>query len=370
VIEIGKILRDEFWENAGCFVAGEWEGEMPEISVPGGCVLFRTSGTTGEGRWIVLGKQALLHSARAVNAWLRVDETSRWGLALPLNHVGGFGVVARVHAAGCGLSIFDGKWDASAFAEWIAGEGVTHVSLVPTQIHDLLQAGLRGAASLEAIVVGGGRLSDHLGQAARDAGWPVLASYGMTEACSQVATQSPDLLEAPYKECPLEILPIWNLRTSPQGLLELRGDALFSGTVEDGGLVPRRGDWFTTSDRASVSGKTVVPLGRADSLVKVMGELVDLEAIENRFREVSADRVAEGAFAILALPDARREHILIAAFEGAAEHADGCLADYNAAAPGLLRIAEAIRIPRFPRTDLGKLRRAELVSMAKSTDQA
>lgn len=366
MIETGQVLCDEFWQDAGCFVVGEWEGDAPEIEVPGGCVLFRTSGTTGEGRWVVLGKRALLLSAHAVNGWLGVDRGSRWGLALPLNHVGGFGVVARAYAAGCGFSEYSGKWDAVRFADWLGREGVTHVSLVPTQVHDLLQSGLRGTADLEAVVVGGGRLSDELGQAARDAGWPVLASYGMTEACSQVATQNPDLLEAPYTECPLEILPIWEARANAAGLLELRGEALFSGTMEVGKLVAREGDWFAASDRVSVSGNSLLPLGRADSLVKVMGELVDLEAVERRFRGLSPGGIPEGSFAIVPIPDARREHILIAAFEGAAADGEPCLADYNAAAPGLLRIAEAIHIPQFPRTDFGKLRRAELAAMVRS----
>jgi O-succinylbenzoic acid--CoA ligase len=367
MMNVDIILKADFWEGPACLVACGVNADFPHPEMDGGCVLFRTSGSTGKAKWIVLGKGSLLISARAVNGWLRVDVTSVWGLALPLEHVGGFGVVARAYAAGCGLAVFEGKWDAARFVKWLLSERVTHVSLVPTQIHDILAAGLHGVPSLVAVVVGGGHLSNEAGQAARDAGWPVLASYGMTEACSQVATQNPDLLETPYKDCQLEILPIWQLRANAASLLELRGPALFSGTVEGGEMVPREGEWFTTSDRVSVSGNTVIPMGRADSLVKVMGELVDLEAVESHFREKSAGKIAEVEFAIVALPDVRREHVLIAAFEGTAADAECCVAAYNAAAPGLLRIAEAIRIPRFPRTDLGKLRRAELAAMLRSS---
>ena len=209
VFDIDQITCAEFWEDPGCFVAGEWEGDLPDVSVPGGCLLFRTSGSTGEGKWVVLGKPALLVSARAVNEWLGVDKPSVWGLALPLNHVGGFGVVARAYAAGSGLEVFPGKWNAGEFAEWIVRAGVTHTSLVPTQLHDLVKSKISAPTCLSAVVVGGGRLEEILGEAARGLGWPVLASYGMTEACSQIATQRLSSLGKPFGEAGMELLPIW-----------------------------------------------------------------------------------------------------------------------------------------------------------------
>ena len=92
-----------------------------------GHVVFRTSGSTGEGSDVVLSRRALLLSARAVNDWLGVGVDAVWGLALPVEHVGGFGVAARAFAAGCGFSRYEGKWDAARCAEWILRVGVTHL---------------------------------------------------------------------------------------------------------------------------------------------------------------------------------------------------------------------------------------------------
>lgn len=348
MLDAETIRSAEFWEEPECHEAG----------VPGGCVHFKTSGSSGAPKWIVLPKDALLLSARAVNEWLEVNAASVWGLALPMDHVGGFGVAARAYAAGCGLAGFEGKWDAGRFAEWVEAEGVTHTSLVPTQVHDLLAAGRKGGPKLRAVVVGGGRLSDEAGQAARDAGWPVLASYGMTEACSQVATQRMDAVGVPFVDAPLEILPIWDAAETAEGLLCLRGDALFAGIVEDGNFRRREGEWFTTSDRAAVSGRTIRLLGRVDSLVKVMGELVDVERVERRFMEVAAGRVKEGGFALLAMPDERREHTLVAVFEGNA--VEECVADYNRGAPGPERIERWCGVAEFPRSELGKIRKVVL----------
>jgi len=349
-----------FWDDTNCSVAGDPYG-LADIHVAGGCVLFLTSGSTGGGKCIVLGKIGLLVSARAVNAWLGVDAKSVWGLALPIDHVGGFGVVARAYVADCGLSVYDGKWDAGGFVESMARERVTHVSLVPTQLHDLVEAELRAPESLKAVVIGGGRLSETLGQAARDLGWPVLASYGMTEAGSQIATQRMEDLGKPFSEGLMELLPIWEVAESAEGLLRLRGDALLVGTVESGNFLKREEQWFTTRDRIAVSGNTILPLGRADSMVKVMGELVDLEAVEKRFLEIAGDRVSEKEFVVVALPDLRKEHVLVAVFEG--EINGGCVEEYNGQVSGIERLEDTFTVREFPRSSLGKVKRGILLEM-------
>ena len=344
LIEAEAILKAAFWMD-------------------GDFVNFQTSGSTGTAKQIVLTKESLLHSAHAVNIWLRVDPNSIWGLALPLHHVGGFGVAARTYAAGCGLAVYEGKWDAARFAEWIAEKQVTHVSLVPTQIHDLLAAGFQAPSSLLAVVVGGGKLTEASGQAARDKGWPVLASYGMTEAASQIATQNLASLAVPYAAAPMELLPIWEAEETPDGLLRIKGEALFTGTIEQGIFRRREGEWFTTSDHVTISENTLTPQGRADSRVKVMGELIDMEAIEKRFLELAQGAIREGTFALIPSPDPRRENALVAVFEGYCP--EEIIATYQSQAPGPERFTRWIALESFPRTDLGKLRREELRRMVR-----
>ena len=343
-MEINEILSEEFWEDEG------------EVS-------FETSGTTGEGKRVLLSKRALRVSAEAVNAWLGVSAESVWGLALPVRHVGGFGVVARAAICGCELRIYEGKWNAGSFAEWVEREGVSHVSLVPTQVHDLVSGGFQGSEQLKAVVVGGGALDSRLGQAARNLGWPVLASYGMTEASSQVATQSLKCLEIPFAEGEMEILPIWQGRASENGLLEIKGEALFSGTMTGEEFVEREGEWFRTNDRVRVDGRHLFPLGRSDSLVKVMGELVDLEAVEREFLQTAGQRLTARDFAIIAVPDARREHTLLAVFRRG--KSGDCYADFQKSVRGLHTLGGCLEVDEMPMGELGKVRRGELAKMVK-----
>ncbi len=351
-----------FWNDSSSYVVAGGLDEIPDLGCSSGTVIFKTSGSTGVPKWVVHEKQAMLVSAKAVNAWLGVDQQSKWGLALPIDHVGGFAILARVFQAGCGMAELDGKWDAEKFQRWITDENVTHVSLVPTQVHDLVEAASKAPQHLCAVVVGGGRLNDALGQAARDLGWPVLASYGMTEAGSQIATQSMGDLGLPFHEGKLQILPIWHVESDVDDRLLISGDALFRGYLheDESGLrfEPNLSKSFLTNDRAMISGNHLKPLGRMDALVKVLGVLVDLEEVERRFLEVAAGRVSPEKFAVIALPDSRKEHVLVAVFEG--EIPAGCVEDYQRVATGLQQITEVFRVENFPRSSLGKIRRREL----------
>lgn len=336
--------------------------DIPELA---GHVLFETSGSTGDPKQVALSKQALLVSAAAVNRHLGVGRESCWGLALPLKHVGGFGVAARAYQAGCSFKNFNQRWDAREFRGWLEQGEITHTSLVPTQVHDLVKANLTAPAKLSAIVVGGGHLDRLTGQAARDLGWPVLASYGMTEAGSQIATQARDALKAPYQSAPIPLLPIWHAEVSPNGVLAIAGPALFSGYVSGGNYVARESAWHLTSDRVALDHRMLTPLGRADSLVKILGELVDPEAIERELVSLSEGRLAAGTVAVIAIRDERAGNALVPVFESTVDPSiiQAVLSRYAGQAPGFRKLQNAAVLGEFPRGELGKLRRSELATI-------
>jgi o-succinylbenzoate---CoA ligase len=357
-----------FWIETTPFAAGNFPGRVPAMPELRGHVLFETSGSSGTPKWIGLSKSALLASAAAVNRHLDVTQDSRWGLALPLHHVGGFGVAARAYEAGCRFVRFDWRWDAVAFAAWLAENEVTHTSLVPTQVHDLVRARVHARASLRAVVVGGGHLDVETGRAARALGWPVLASYGMTEAASQIATQDFSALEHPYQPAPLPLLPIWQTKLTPDERLCIAGPALFSGRLIREGdawvFQARPSDWHHTEDRASMRDGFLTPLGRADLLVKILGELVNPEAIERELDLLCGGALAPGSFVVVAVPDARREHRLVPVFDSSAD-ADfihHVLSVHANEAPGLQKLEPAVTLNPFPRSPLGKPLRSEIAA--------
>jgi o-succinylbenzoate---CoA ligase len=361
-----------FWQDGAPIAMGDFPGEVPDFPELSGHVLFGTSGSSGTPKWIALSKSALLASAAAVNRHLEVTQNSCWGLALPAHHVGGFGVAARAHQAGCRFAHFARRWDAPAFAAWLAQNQVTHTSLVPTQVHDLVAAAIQAPASLRAVVVGGGRLDTKSGRSACALGWPVLASYGMTEAASQIATQQLSSLDGSYHPEPIPLLPIWNAETVSGGRLRIAGPALFSGVLCQASgswsFQARDGPWHDTSDLVLLDNRLLTPLGRADLRVKVLGELVDVEDIERQIASLSGGALAPGSFVVAALPDARTGHRLVPVFAAGTDPAviETALSAYAARAPGFCRLHPALMLDPFPRSSLGKPRRAEITAAASS----
>ncbi len=365
------LMDPGFWLDERPWVAADAAGGVPVLPELAGHVWFATSGSSGSPKWLALPKSGLLVSAAAVNAHLGVTEDSRWGLALPLHHVGGFGVVARAFEAGCGLGRFKARWDPAAFREWLLTTQVTHTSLVPTQVHDLVAAGLGAPPLLTAVVVGGGHLDQATGQAARSLGWPVLASYGMTEAGAQIATQELAQLATPYHPAPLAVLPIWRTAIAPDGRLRIAGPALFSGALGlsngEWTYQPRRDEWHSTADRVELAAGKLTPLGRLDAAVKVLGELVDPAVIEAELLALAAGSIGVGTFAIAAVADERAGHRLVPVFEPAVAPAvvTEVLAAYHRQAPGFRRLQAAVWVAALPRSPLGKLRRAELAALVE-----
>jgi o-succinylbenzoate---CoA ligase len=364
-MDTSLLTSSDFWHDPQPFAASEVPN-LPELTRH---VLFETSGSSGNPKWVALSKQALLVSAAAVNQHLQVTRKSCWGLALPLNHVGGFSIVARAYEAGCRLEKTDRRWESTFFRDWLASAEITHTSLVPTQVHDLVKANLTAPSTLFAVVVGGGYLDPVTGQAARDLGWPVLASYGMTEAASQIATQELDLLTSLYHPAPVSLLPIWQADQTPDGLLCISGPALFSGYVRNGEFTPRITPWHVTSDRVELEDRKLTPISRADALVKVLGELVDPESIERELISLSCGLLAPGTFAVIAVPHPRAGKALVPVFESSVDSGtiESILVIYENQAAGFRKLGRRVMIGTLPRSSLGKIRRTELAAMLTQT---
>jgi len=240
-----------------------------------------TSGTCGTLKIVALSREAIEASAAEVNKHLGVTNTDCWINPLPLFHVGGLGIVARAFLAN-GRHESLATWDPDEFVRRASRLGATLSSLVPTQVYDIVTSRLASPPALRAVVVGGGFLEESLRQRAVALGWPLLASYGLTEASSQVATAA--IGTADFLTLPL--LSHVEAREGENRALELKSASLLSGWMlwDDVGSVryedPKVDGWFRTNDRCEIKEGRLRFLGRADDLVKIRGELVDIAALE------------------------------------------------------------------------------------------
>lgn len=243
--------------------------------------LVFTSGSSGEPKPAALTYGNHYYSARGSNLNLHVGSFDRWLLQLPMYHVGGLGVLHRCMLGGATIVL--PKQD-QPLADAVATLGVTHLSIVATQLRHLLATEpAPGLGKLKAILLGGGPVSAPDVREARRRGWPVYASYGLTEMASQVCTMKPD--SPPSKQTSSGcLLKHRELRISTGGEIEVRGATRFAGYWEPDGTVSvpfSAGGWFATGDLGQIDGEGYLTvLGRRDNLIISGGENIQPEEIE------------------------------------------------------------------------------------------
>ncbi|MEM1441613.1 MAG: AMP-binding protein [Verrucomicrobiota bacterium] len=323
-------------------------------------VVMSTSGSTGEPKFVLLPKKALLASAKGVAAHLALTSEDSWLAGLADFHVGGFGIYARAYDTGAKVFEFEAlPWsrEGTPFVQALEDTGARWTSLTPTHLHDLVVSSRRAPATLRGLLLGGGRIDAELVNDAIELGWPVRASYGMTEACSQIATGEPGEPQS------LPILEAWETRLNESGLLQIRGEPLFRGYVrkEEGQwihdpAVDAEG-WFTTGDRVELEHGNLRHLGRADDLVKILGELVSLSGVEDRLNGLVRSSGAE--VVVLALPESRKGNSLHAVIETPRE-ASEFEKLFESTVPGLERPEQVVTCIELPRTAIGKVDRHAL----------
>ncbi len=204
----------------------------------------------------------------------------------------------------------------------------------------LLDAGLRDPPTLRWALLGGGPIPASLLERAADAGVPVAPSYGMTEACSQIATYGWPL-------------PAVEVSIAGDGEVLVRGANFASGALAPDG-------WLHTGDLGTIEpdGRLRITGRKADTIVSG-GENVAPA-------EVEAVLLAHPAVAdagVFARADAEWGEAVIAAVvlrDGTVLTAEE-LRSYCAQRLARFKAPKAVEfVSSLPRTASGKLLRGEL----------
>ena len=158
------------------------------------CLIY-TSGTTGRPKGVLLSYGNHWWGATGSVLTLGLREDDRWLACLPPFHIGGLSILLRAAIYGIPVVFPDpsgAHFDPLLVAHAIEAQRATIVSLVGAQLTRLLEVPERGwEAALRCVLLGGGPAPRPLLEACAARGLAVAQSYGLTEACSQVATLAP-----------------------------------------------------------------------------------------------------------------------------------------------------------------------------------
>ncbi len=336
--------------------ARAWRG-LPPPSMDDPLAIIYTSGTSGRAKGAVLTHGAFAASAMASGRNLRWALDDSWVAPLPVAHVGGLSVLTRCWIARRPVVLLP-RYEARAVLDAVRSGG-TLLSVVPTMLRGLLEADAGNVlASARAVLVGGAACSPELLKECAVRGVRALATYGMTEMCSQVATQAylPRAVIAqrgvgrPLEGVELRLTDDAGeaVRAGDVGRIEVRGPMRMRGYW---GQDPLADDaWFDTGDLGSLDADGTLHLhARRTDLIVSGGENVypvEVEQCLERHPAVASalvfgvpdelwgQRVAAAIVARGDVPDeaAWRASVL--------EHARASLADFKR--PRLLVRVEAI----------------------------
>ena len=312
----------------------ETDGDRP-------VAVMHTSGTTAAPKPVVLTGSNFEASAHGSAAALGLDPAERWLCPMPLTHVGGLSIPIR-SAIYATTTVLHGRFDTEAVLRELMDPGrrITLVSLVPTMLARLLDAGLERPGALRWALLGGGPIPPPLLERAERAGVPVAPTYGMTEACSQIATFG-------------RPLPGVEVRLGDDGEILVRGPIVSAGALSPDGWL-HTGDLgrFDGEERLEIVGRksdTIVSGGENVAPAEVEAVLLEHPAVSDAAVHARADpEWGEAVVATVVLRDG-----VSAAAEELRAHCAARLAGFKV--PKAVGFAETL-----PRTASGKLLRRQL----------
>ncbi len=339
-----------------------------------GYFLIASSGTSQNqnesSKLIALKVDAVLNSARRVNQYLHAQSDENWGLALPSFHVAGLGVRARAFLAAS--KVFELDWQMTTIQLQLLKNHISYLSLVPAQVFDLVQAGVKAPSVLKRVFVGAGSLHDDMRSKIINLGWPVVETYGMTETASMIAIREHGTA--------FKVMPGIEVRLHDEKL-QLRCNSMLSAVVQKQSDEIKIdffsvNDWYGTRDHVELlqdssqkSGEVYLELkGRQSDYIKVLGEGVSLSELRTQLHSLLLKQgLPPDCAEIVAVEEARKGHQLFLVFEKQIDRNQSyaVLTEFNLKVRPYEKLAEVVFIDRMPRTELGKLKTEELKRIIK-----
>ncbi|SDK00714.1 O-succinylbenzoic acid--CoA ligase [Nocardioides sp. YR527] len=313
--------------------------------------VVETSGSTGTPKRVMLSREAMKASAAA--SARRVGASGQWLLTLPESYVAGANVIARSLLAGFEPVIAAAHGSFAEAAEAM-DDGPRFVSMVPTQLHRIIESGgddLAALAGFHTLLLGGGPIDPSLWARAEAAGIDVVATYGSAETCGGCV----------YDAMPLDGVGI---AIGTDGRVRISGPTLFDGYQDDpeqtaSALVD---GWFLTSDAGTLDedGRLRI-LGRVDDMVITGGVKVPAALVARRLREHPAVEAAEA----LGAPDEEWGQRLVAFVVGDID-ADAARDWVAAEHPRSWAPRQLVALDEIPLLGNGKPDRQALLALATS----
>lgn len=342
-------------------------------------LILATSGTTGAPKWVPFSYRQLEAATRASQPIMQPKSGHQWLLNLPLEHAGGLGILIRSYFWRSDLLIASDRSAEGILDLLERHPNVDTLSLVPTQLHRMLQHPKREVlARLKNILIGAGTLHQNDLNLAKSLRIPVRMSYGMTETfghCCITPCLTQQELEPFQCGSPLPGIQISieddqgvALPSGEIGHIRVKGDSIFKGYLQLASTQINE-EGFLTGDYGKLDKQgTLFFEARRTDLIKTGGKSVNVNRVQAALQHT--DWFTE--VVVLGLEDAewgQRIHAV-----GVAKNKELTLETLRRGLQTLLEPWELPRgltlLPNIPRTPLGKTDISALKQLLRSNPDA
>ena len=278
-----------------------------------------TSGTTGNPKAVEISSKALLNAANKTNQMF--NDSADWILAINPAFIGGLMVLARAIISNqnwiYGLDESD-KFNPDLFIakamEVLSKNKKVRTSLVNAQLSTLVSQGhTETLKKFDALLIGGGQISNSLYEQLKNDGVNLIRTYGMTETCGGIVWDGFALNNV--------LIRIDHPASDGVGQIAIKSDSnatCYHGKSNEINKLNQStfsNDWVLTKDLGSLKNGELKVIGRNDDIVISGGNNVSLHAIEN----VIKDQLGIEDAVVFSIPDEKWGAIVAAVIVGNCE---------------------------------------------------
>ncbi|GAB5558227.1 MAG: AMP-binding protein [Schleiferiaceae bacterium] len=300
-----------------------WNSDSQSLEV-------QTSGSTGQPKKIEIQKDFMIASAEKTLEFFGLEPKDKTLLCMDLMHIGAQMMVIRAFLGGLELHITEPKLKLSEDLS----HGFDFVPMVPAQAMESLDS----LSIIKKVLLGGAPLSHSDLSVLHGVDSSIYQSFGMTETISHIALK----------------------KISEEAYSAVNGVS-FSTTANDELIIsaPHIGiNLLPTHDVVELlSANRFIWKGRSDNTINSGGKKIQPEAVEN----LLAPHII-GNFAISDAPHPQWGRQVVLVLESGSKTEIPKILEY----PPYSEPKKVIRIPTIPRTENGKIKRAELREMISS----
>lgn len=254
-------------------------------------IILFTSGSSGKPKAVELTFSSLINSAVIGNKFLNQTNDDTWLASLPFYHIGGFSILFRALMFGAKI-VMPKDLKVPSIIQSMNHHKPTLISLVSSQMSEILKSNIQPLSELRYILLGGGFIDTKLFQEALHKGWKVCKVYGSTETSSFICVLSPEEFKfkpesvgKPIRPNEISILDEKGSELPPNtvGEIVIKSSALMKGYFNDEELTNQKlkDGYYFTSDIGYVDEQGYLyVVNRRNDLIITGGENVNPLEVE------------------------------------------------------------------------------------------